>query len=205
MCLILWGATAFSQPSPQDLESELVTYGELTVREAPQDWGPHSFSLNVGLETANAYRDVYQAFLRYQVRLHPLFEVGVLGKFFSSQATALLDELGAEAGLFGLEIQSRKPVYAYYLRLTFVPLRGRLNFLGLSSLPYTLAFTVGPGQRVFQGAQKLWGYFWSLESRLGMATSWSLNMNFSQESEGGFEAGPQAHRHELSLGVAYHF
>lgn len=185
-------------------EDPIITYGDLLVKEKDHDFGKNSLSLTTGYESGNPLLDVYNLSFSYRRNLYNFFEIGVLGRVYSANKTALFNSVEENFGLLGVEITSEVPKHSYYLSFGIIPLKGRLNFFGLTTLPYQWTVLMGIGERTTE-FNRFYGYIWAIESRVLIHSQTSLILNYNQEAEAGFSSRETLTRNQVNIGLAFNF
>ncbi len=191
--------------SAQSIEPEpIITYGELLVKEQSADFGNDVVNVTVGYENGNPLLDVYNLSIAYNRNFYDYFEVGAVFRRYSSDKTALLNSVEQNFGLLGVDINSEVPKEAYYLTVGVLPLKGRLNFFGIKTLPYQWALILGVGERKTE-IDKYLGYLWAIESRVLVTSSISLVVSYNQEAEAAFDERTTVNRNQFNVGLGISF
>jgi hypothetical protein len=181
-------------------DEPVVTYGDLYMVDQTHDInGSHRVSLGGGLDTANPMRDIYNIQLNYSYEIYDYFELGLIGKVFSSSPSNLKNRVDQEFDLIGLQVEGQKPIWAGYLNLSVIPIKGRVNFFRKKMIPLAIAVSAGPGVRYTNEQGHLNGWFWSLQNRFYLNSTYSVELNFTQEVEAAFESKEKTTRSQLNM------
>lgn len=182
----------------------IVTYGELLLKEEANDKINNFISVQGGFESGNPLLDVYNFSGSYSYQFFNYFEVGFLARTFSAKKTALLTSVEQNFAILGVDINSEVPKNSYYLTVGVLPLKGRLNFFGLTTLAYHWMVILGVGERQTE-ISKYSGYMWAIESKVFITKQWAIILNFNQEAEAAFNSRQTVSRNQVNIGLALGF
>ncbi len=205
---LLFSKAGFSKNiSENEINNDVIfTYGDLMVKtDSVLPEKHHHIGLSAGFDSANPLQDVSHLSFSYAYQIFELFEFGLTYSVFDSKRSKLLKSVDENFGILGVNLETEQPDQSISLNINFLALKGVVNFIGLSNLPFYFVTSLSPNFKTTKQKNEYYGVIWALESRLFVKSNISLNINFNQEAEAALSSRKTVFINQLNFGGKFYF
>lgn len=209
MSLFLFGASLIAQASvaAQKVNSNSVDYGTFyLVEQLSQETAPWRLGYSTSMEYGNSYSNVFGQSFVVEHSIHRFAYAGLQFNKYFFTSTQTMEVLAKELDVRDLRYSIQNPSYSIYPVATFIPISGRVNFLGNKPFNLEVALRMGIGAIVYQGSSPTqWGMIYSIRPAFALNSQWRIQAGIGHELQSVFNRDNRVVRLQGDVGVGFSF